>query len=402
MPPIQECVSVRKISIKILLISISIINLLGIYHVIFDKINILSFERLDHGQIITNVLSWSKLNNKNADKYRITLYDINNNIILKTMSENNTVNIDNLVLENNQRFFIEVEATTKNGNTVTSQQYSATFKKPLKKVGPIKSSRQSGKISGRKQISLSTITKGATIYYTTDGSTPNSSSQKYTEPITINHNMIIKAIALKDGFTASDEVTFTYELISNRPIIYLSPSTQKHNKGIKGSGYTNEREMMNKIADVVEKYLKKYNIVVYRNRPTMTSTTSVLDSQKYDVDLHLAIHSNASPDNVKGRYRGIETWVWDSSCKESIRIANILQKELMSIYPNKQYDRGVLYSVETGGLKETNPDNVNNGILIEVGFHDNWQDAKWIVNNIEKIGQSIAQGVINSYKEEEV
>jgi hypothetical protein len=34
----------------------------------------------------------------------------------------------------------------------------------------------------------------------------------------------------------------------------LSPSNQKSNPGVHSVGYTNEREMMNKVADVVEEF----------------------------------------------------------------------------------------------------------------------------------------------------
>jgi putative alpha-1,2-mannosidase len=41
--------------------------------------------------------------------------------------------------------------------------------------------------------------KGAAIYYTLDGSTPTASSTLYTAPINVSNNIIIKAIAIKDG-----------------------------------------------------------------------------------------------------------------------------------------------------------------------------------------------------------
>ena len=46
---------------------------------------------------------------------------------------------------------------------------------------------------------------GATIHYTTDGSTPTAESTQYAEPLTFSQTTTLKAIAIKDG--VSSEVT---------------------------------------------------------------------------------------------------------------------------------------------------------------------------------------------------
>ena len=51
---------------------------------------------------------------------------------------------------------------------------------------------------------------GGTIYYTTDGNFPTKNSTKYTGPITITKNTVIKAINTKDGYLESDTVARTY------------------------------------------------------------------------------------------------------------------------------------------------------------------------------------------------
>lgn len=61
-----------------------------------------------------------------------------------------------------------------------------------------------------KKVTISCATDGATIYYTTDGSTPTTASTKYTGAITITSTTTIKAIAVKDGMDDSSVVTAKY------------------------------------------------------------------------------------------------------------------------------------------------------------------------------------------------
>lgn len=384
---------------KKLLLFISAILIIFLIYASFNKLTkfrILSFTRYFNGESTVNLLARKPSNN--AKKYEIILYDEDGNEVFRDSTKENKLDIQAVPFSLNDRLLAKVTAIGADGRKLSADEYSAVWKEEFKKVEEVVSNRESGDVSGRKKITLSTVTNDAEIYYTTDGSVPTKDSKKYTKSIKLDKSMQIKAIAIKEGYQDSDISEFNYRVLSTKPIVYLSPSTQHYNEGIKGSGYTTEEEMMNKVADVVEDILLDNNIVVYRNKPSMTSKSSIKDSRKHDVDLHLAIHSNASPENKKGRYTGIETWIYDDSCTEAKMVAEKIQAALVSIYYNKYGDRGVLNSIEIGGLGETNPYNVNNGILIEVAFHDNWNDAKWITKNIKKIGTKIADAIIKYYK----
>ena len=59
-------------------------------------------------------------------------------------------------------------------------------------------------------VTLQTVTSGAVIYYTLDGSTPTTSSTVYTGPIPISVTTQIKAIAANSGGAQSSVATFNY------------------------------------------------------------------------------------------------------------------------------------------------------------------------------------------------
>ena len=60
------------------------------------------------------------------------------------------------------------------------------------------------------QLNISTATSGATIYYTTNGTTPTTSSTKYTGAISLTSDCTVKAIAVKDDYTNSDVASFSF------------------------------------------------------------------------------------------------------------------------------------------------------------------------------------------------
>ena len=75
-------------------------------------------------------------------------------------------------------------------------------------------------------ISITTATSGATIYYTTDGSTPTTLSTEYTEPVTITASSVtIKAIAVKDGMINSAVSSESYAFACATPTISFDNTT---------------------------------------------------------------------------------------------------------------------------------------------------------------------------------
>lgn len=68
-------------------------------------------------------------------------------------------------------------------------------------------------ITGPTSVSISCATDGATIHYTTNGTTPTSSSATYSAAFTVSATTTVKAIAVKSGMTDSEvaSATITYQ-----------------------------------------------------------------------------------------------------------------------------------------------------------------------------------------------
>ncbi len=76
---------------------------------------------------------------------------------------------------------------------------------------------------GSNAVSITTTTVGATIYYTTDGTTPTTSSAIYSEPLTENiSGVTIKAIAVKEGMITSAVGSNAVTLQCATPVIARS------------------------------------------------------------------------------------------------------------------------------------------------------------------------------------
>ncbi len=161
------------------------------------------------------------------------------------------------------------------------------------------------------------------------------------------------------------------------PIIYLSPSTQEFNPYAGGG---NEEEYMNLIADAMEPYLASSGIRFVRNTPDMTAASSIRASNAGNYDLHFALHSNASS---TGNARGIEAYYSPNSVRGK-RFAEIVARNLQLIYPLPNSSK-IVPTTSLGEVTRTKAP----AVLVEIGYHDNPQDADWIRNNVNNIAENL-------------
>ena len=80
-----------------------------------------------------------------------------------------------------------------------------------------------GNFSGPQTVTISTTTASASIYYTTDGTSPTPASTLYTGPITISSNKTLRAIATATGFVQSATATATFSFSTQTPSVTIQP-----------------------------------------------------------------------------------------------------------------------------------------------------------------------------------
>ena len=165
------------------------------------------------------------------------------------------------------------------------------------------------------------------------------------------------------------------------PIIYLSPSTQEGNRYVTGTG--TEEQWMNRLADAMIPYLNASGIRYTRNTPQMTAGSSIRQANQGYYDFYLALHSNAAGPGNYGGERGVIAFYYPGSTQGQ-RAAQIFANNLEDIYPEPSR----VYTRATTTLGEVR-DSRFPAVLLEIAYHDNTSDARWIENNLPEIARNL-------------
>jgi hypothetical protein len=96
-------------------------------------------------------------------------------------------------------------ATGVTNSTVGTAAYTITLPAATPTFSPA-----GGSYNAAQNVTISDATSGATIYYTTDGTTPTTSSSAYGGQITVSSSTVLKAIAVASGLPTSNVASATY------------------------------------------------------------------------------------------------------------------------------------------------------------------------------------------------
>lgn len=172
------------------------------------------------------------------------------------------------------------------------------------------------------------------------------------------------------------------------PKVFLSPSTQEWNKYATEG---NEELYMNLLADRMEPYLRSSGIAFVRNDPERNVQGAIQDSNAGEYDVHLALHSNAAPERLAGKLRGVDIYFAPNS-NDSEKLANIIANNMKSIYPLPDKVRAVP-TYNLGEVLQTKAV----AVLCELGYHDNYADEAWLKNNLELIARNIVRSLCDYF-----
>ena len=77
-----------------------------------------------------------------------------------------------------------------------------------------------GAFAGSIFVTITDATLGATIYFTTDGTTPTTGSKSYSGPIAVTASATLRAIATAPGYLGSTAASATYTITPPAPICF--------------------------------------------------------------------------------------------------------------------------------------------------------------------------------------
>lgn len=165
--------------------------------------------------------------------------------------------------------------------------------------------------------------------------------------------------------------------------IYLSPSNQSGNTY--ATGGTNEMAQCDKIAKACETALKRCGFSVKRGKSGDSMENRCNESDAFNADIHMPIHTNAYNGKVTG---GTRIFCLNSNGKKA---AEAVLKTLGAISPGSA--DSVTYQT---GLYEINVPRALT-IYVECEFHDTKTGSDWIRSNTTKIGEAICKGLCNYF-----
>lgn len=167
--------------------------------------------------------------------------------------------------------------------------------------------------------------------------------------------------------------------------IYISPEDRASNvyasSALWNGHTTNEKEQMGRCADYMERGLLRCGSFEVINAQYGNMYDRVKESNNWPSDMHVAPHTNG----FNGKAAGTRVHCYPSD--RSRRIGKLIQDRIAPLSPGAP-DK----LVESTNLYELRATHMA-AVLPEFGFHDNPEDAQWLVDNMGQIAEETVQAI---------
>ena len=166
--------------------------------------------------------------------------------------------------------------------------------------------------------------------------------------------------------------------------VFLSPSDHGvgQNKCLHKDCY--EDKHTRPIAEVCAKHLKNSGVEVMIGTANQSLNQRCKDSDNFDADLHVPIHTNAWSD-PEMRYLMFMFYADKSKYRN---VFNAVAPEMEAVYPGNVKS---VFVVRTDLAEITRPAAVS--MYCELGFHTNKKDCDEFIHNPEVVGKALAKGI---------
>ena len=167
--------------------------------------------------------------------------------------------------------------------------------------------------------------------------------------------------------------------------IYISPEDRASNvyasSALWNGHTTNEKEQMGRCADYMERGLLRCGSFEVINAQYGNMYDRVKESNNWPADMHVAPHTNG----LNGKAAGTRVHCYPSD--RSRRIGKLIQNRIAPLSPgapDKLVEDDRLYELRASHMP---------AVLPEFGFHDNPEEAQWLVDNMERIAEETVQAI---------
>ena len=172
--------------------------------------------------------------------------------------------------------------------------------------------------------------------------------------------------------------------------IYLSPERRPNPHGTYwGYAGVYEHDVCCEIAEYCKEALIRCGFEVKVANPNDNMEKRVAEGVSWGANYYMPIHTNAATAKpIEGTAQGPTVLRYGNEGGVSDRACKMVYNQLMAIYPRKTkrgvYAQNAFYEIRMTPMLSVYP---------ELAFHDNGEDAKWLVENKKEIAIALCKGV---------